>query len=201
MLDYLKHYGVQGMKWGVRRYQNDDGTWTDEGKLRRRGRAVFVSGSSKTETKDSPYYRKSLPKDIRSVLDKYMSEKVKFIVGDAPGIDRQVQNYLNKAGYKNVDIYGPGKEVRYTANKNWKTHPVDSPEYEPYSKEWLAKKDIAMEKASTEGLAVILDEGASATRKNIDRLVESNKDVKVYQLNQTGEDTWNYDWDRRKTNG
>ena len=28
----LCHYGVQGMKWGIRRYQNPDGTLTAEGK-------------------------------------------------------------------------------------------------------------------------------------------------------------------------
>lgn len=31
----LYHYGVKGMKWGVRRYQNYDGTLTDAGKSRR----------------------------------------------------------------------------------------------------------------------------------------------------------------------
>lgn len=30
--DELKHYGVRGMKWGVRRYQNADGTLTPEGR-------------------------------------------------------------------------------------------------------------------------------------------------------------------------
>ena len=33
-MSYLKHYGTLGMHWGVRRYQNNDGTLTPEGRKR-----------------------------------------------------------------------------------------------------------------------------------------------------------------------
>lgn len=178
MNDELMHYGVKGMKWGVRRTKP---------------KTVFISGSSKTQTKDSGYYRKRLPDGIKNELNSYMKNGDKIIVGDAPGIDRQVQNYLNKNKYSNVEIYGPGTKVRYTANKNWKTNSIDAPEFEVGSKEWLAKKDIAMTKVADIGLAVVLDEGAKATRKNVERLIEQNKDVKVYELSKNGKqfDKWN----------
>lgn len=52
---YLIHYGIEGQKWGVRRFQNEDGTYTDLGKRLRR------SGDSETLVlpKGSTVYRVS----------------------------------------------------------------------------------------------------------------------------------------------
>ena len=144
---------------------------------------LFVSGSSHTQTVGDPYYRKSLPKEITRELDSAIKLKKKIIIGDAPGIDRQVQDYLNKKNYKNVEVYGPGKQVRYSANSKWKTKTVDSGKYKPDTDEWHAEKDILMSKIADEGLAVVLDNGgAGATRDNVNRLLDRNKDVRVIEL-------------------
>ena len=34
MSDYISHFGTKGMKWGIRRYQNRDGSLTPEGRKR-----------------------------------------------------------------------------------------------------------------------------------------------------------------------
>lgn len=45
--NYLAHYGVLGMKWGIRRYQNPDGSYTAAGK-RRYGMNLDVNDTSRT---------------------------------------------------------------------------------------------------------------------------------------------------------
>ena len=177
---YLSHHGVKGMKWGV---------WNEETKARHlnsEGPRVFVSGSSKTQFRDSGYYRRNLPKGVRKELKSEMKNNSTILVGDAPGIDRQVQNYLKGKRYAKVEIYGPEAQPRYKAGKNWVYNAVVNPNAERGSKEWLAEKDRAMTDRSTKGIAVILDEGANATRNNVKRMNSQNKPVSVYQLDKEG---------------
>lgn len=42
----LYHWGIKGQKWGIRRYQNDDGTYTEAGK-RRYGMNLDINDKSK----------------------------------------------------------------------------------------------------------------------------------------------------------
>lgn len=172
--DFLAHYGVKGMKWGVRKKQPTSKN------------IVFISGSSKTQDKQSPYYRRKLPKEMRRDIKRSIKQGDLFLVGDAPGIDRQAQEYLKRKRYDRVEVYGPGTKVRYSANSKWKTHPINDPDHEPMSPEWLAKKDVAMSDRATRGIAVILDKGSSATRNNVDRMLKSRKRMRIFELSGKG---------------
>ena len=45
--DELRHYGVKGMKWGVRRFQNKDGSLTPSGKKRYRDDDIVIKKGSR----------------------------------------------------------------------------------------------------------------------------------------------------------
>lgn len=76
----LCHWGVKGMRWGVRRFQNDDGTLTTAGKKRYGGTNSLVStqkkklpfGAKKDGYGDVPH---KLPKGAKTVKpDTQLSE-------------------------------------------------------------------------------------------------------------------------------
>lgn len=67
-MNYLEHHGIKGQRWGFRRFQNEDGTYTDLGAERRRE----DSGFKRISPND-----KSFQREIRSLdwknLDDYDS--------------------------------------------------------------------------------------------------------------------------------
>jgi len=86
---YISHSGIKGQKWGVRRFQNEDGTLTEEGK-QRYGYYDRADG-----TKDMKRLQKDAEKDAREWA------QAKAYYGEGAGTRRKILK--NKLSQKMMD--------------------------------------------------------------------------------------------------
>lgn len=72
----LCHYGVKGMKWGIRRYQNKDGTLTDAGKRRQtKKESKEQKRTQKNETKKQTSSKKK--KSASEMTDSELQDTIR----------------------------------------------------------------------------------------------------------------------------
>ena len=71
---YLIHHGILGQRWGVRRYQNKDGTLTEAGKRRVRKDNDKIYSSLSDKERDYRYGSKNAPKKLDPFIDDTQDE-------------------------------------------------------------------------------------------------------------------------------
>lgn len=113
----LFHYGIKGMRWGIRRYQNKDGTLTAAGKKRAaklRNELDSLEGKKKDdEGGSSKSATSSKPKSVKEMSDNELRDYVNRLRNerDALDLNRQISSMTaqqKSAGEKIVsDVIAP----------------------------------------------------------------------------------------------
>lgn len=114
----LYHFGIPEMKWGNRRYQNEDGSLTDEGRVHYGYGAKRTGGfasklkanhAAKVAQKKKEKAQKARLEKARKAREKAKKEKAKIPT------KKQLEKILNKGSAKDLDKY---KEYFTTEQKN-----------------------------------------------------------------------------------
>jgi hypothetical protein len=118
-----------------------------------------------------------IPQDITEKLTDWIHQSSDFLVGDAPGIDRAFQQFLESRKYNSVTVYTSANEVRNNLGK-WAVERIESG-LKSKSSAVHAFKDRKMSRIADIGL-MIWDCESAGTLSNVIDLVKQGKNCFVW---------------------
>jgi|688.fasta_scaffold381117_2 hypothetical protein len=129
---------------------------------------IFIGGSRKIARLTQP---------VQQRLDNIINNNFIVLVGDASGVDLQIQKYLFAQNYTNVIVFCTGDRCRNNVGQ-WETRTVET---DKRSKgfSFYALKDLQMAKEATYGF-MIWDAKSKGTLNNVLNLLRLEKKILVY---------------------
>ena len=110
------------------------------------------------------------------LLEDFMSEYMDVLVGDANGVDADVQEYLMSSYYGLVTVYACNGKARNNIG-SWEVKTINVPAG-LHGRKYYEQKDIAMTNDCDFGL-MIWDGKSKGTLNNIKRLIDAGKQCYV----------------------
>lgn len=134
--DSLAHHGIKGQKWGVRRYENYDGTLTSSGKKR-------YEGTDRKSQKAKKQYLKKLDKDMENHFYNQISPNARKVAAIGRNGYEQMGMAWGEAYRKGLVTDEDAKQVRKAAKE---TRSYMSKKYGDSATKALARSGILFRK-------------------------------------------------------
>ena len=162
--EVICHHGVKGQKWGVRRYQNKDGTLTDAGKKR-----------TVKNRKSDPERRKAIGKKVAIATAATLTVAAVAAYAASPQVRQVVNSAAKKIGTKTVTAIKTGNAKAIAAGKSYVKSSIAG------LKEGV--KEAAKEAPKKAVKAVIIGATMNATKRALDASVGKKEAERIMKAN------------------